>query len=211
MGTKDGHPDEGHPKVAEAEHRILDVIRRRWSPRAFDPGRGVDRDELRRLFEAARWSASSYNAQPWRFVVVDRARSPDAHQALFGSLLGHNPGWAAAAPVLVLVAVHLTLERDGRRNTHAWYDTGQAVSLLALQATDQGLGVRQMQGFDPAVARAACRVPDDYEPAVVMAIGYPGDPASLEVESHRDAERRPRARRPARDFVFEAAWGTPLS
>jgi nitroreductase len=209
MGLKP--PMDEHPKVAGAEHRILDVIRQRWSPRAFDPDRAVDRDELWRLFEAARWSPSSYNAQPWRFVVIDRSRHPGAHAALFASLLGHNPGWAAAAPVLVLVAVHLTLEGTGTANTHAWYDTGQAVALLALQATEQGLGVRQMQGFDASVARAACAVPGDYEPAVVMAVGYPGDPASLTVQSHRDAERRPRARRPARDFVFEATWGAPLS
>ena len=199
-----------HPKVARPDHDILDVIRRRWSPRAFDAAREVSRADLLRLFEAARWAPSSYNEQPWRFVVVERDRAPDAHAALVGALVGHNPLWAPAAPVLVLAAVSRSLERDGSPNRHAWYDTGQAVALLTLQATAQGLGVRQMQGFDPDAARQACAVPDDYEPAVVMAIGYPGDPDALDRESHRLSERKARVRRPTSEFVFDARWGTPL-
>jgi nitroreductase len=200
-----------HPKAAGADHEILDVIRDRWSPRAFDAARPVERADLLRLFEAARWTASSFNEQPWRFVVADRTREPGVHRALLGSLLGKNPLWAAAAPVLSLVAVRRTLERDGNVNAHAWYDTGQAVSTLALQATALGIAVRQMQGFDPDLARAACGVPAEFEPAVVMAIGYPGDPGLLPVESHRDAERTPRQRRPIAEFVFDGAWGRPLA
>lgn len=199
-----------HPKVARADHEILDVIRHRWSPRAFDPARPVAAADLLRLFEAARWAASSYNEQPWRFVVAAREDAPDTYAALTESLLGHNPTWATAAPVWVLVAVRLTLERNGKPNRHAWYDAGQAVSQLTLQATSMGLGVRQMQGFDAAIARRACAVPDDHEPAVLMAIGYPGDPDSLEREAHRDAERAPRQRRPLDDFVFGASWGRPF-
>jgi nitroreductase len=196
-----------HPKIARPDHQILEVIRERWSPRAFAADRPVAQGELMRLFEAARWSASSFNEQPWRFVVADRERSPEAHAALFASLRGFNQAWAGAAPVLVLVAVKAWHEKLGKEYSHAWYDTGQAVSLLTIQATAQQLAVRQVQGFDADAARAACEVPPEFAPAVVMAIGYAGDPESLEKESHRQAERTPRERLPVASFVFDSVWG----
>jgi len=199
-----------HPKIARPDHEILDVIRERWSPRAFDPSRPVARADLLRLFEAARWAPSSANEQPWRFVVADRRESPESFDALLGSLEGRNPVWAAQAPLLVLIAVRLTLERNDAVNAHAWYDAGQAVAFLTLQATSMGLSIRQMEGFDAARARAACRVPAPFQPGVVMAIGYAGDPALLEHERHRDAERQPRSRRAIAEFVFQGVWDAPL-
>ena len=195
-----------HPKFATADHEILDVIRHRWSPRAFDPSKDVSVADLRRLFEAARWAPSSMNEQPWRFVVASRERSPETFNALVQSLTGKNPMWAGAAPVFVLTVVRLTTERDEAVNAHAWYDTGQAVGFMILQATGMGLSTRQMEGFDHELARSACNVPAPYEPAVLMAIGYAGDPEKLPYEKHRAAERQPRQRRPLGSFVFEGTW-----
>jgi nitroreductase len=198
---------DSHPKIARPDHDILEVIRNRWSPRAFDPAREVSDGDLRRLFEAARWAPSSMNEQPWRFIVVDRRRHPEEFAAVLRGLTGRNPGWATAAPILVVVAVRLTLEANDAVNSHAWYDTGQAVGYLSLQATDAGLSTRQMQGFDEATVREACDIPLPFEPAVVMAIGYAGEPDRLELETHREAERQPRARRPVTASVFSARWG----
>src|SRR5947208_12790761 len=121
-----------HPKHAPADHEILDVIRERWSPRAFDPTRALPRRELHRLFEAARWAPSSSNEQPWRFVVADRYRTPDDFASLHGALMQSNQSWASSAPVLILVAVNMLLTRTGGPNRSAWYDTGQAVGFLTL-------------------------------------------------------------------------------
>jgi nitroreductase len=200
-------PMSSHPKTAQPDHDILEVIRDRWSPRAFDPSRPVRREDLLRLFEAARWAPSSGNEQPWRFVVIDRAGSPGAFEALLGSLTGRNPLWARTVPVFVVVAVRETLERDESVNRHAWYDAGQAVALLVLQATSMGIFARQMEGFDRDRARQACQMPAPFEPAVVMALGYPGDAASLEYDKHREAERTPRKRKKIEEFVFEGTWG----
>ena len=199
-----------HPKHAPAEHEILDVIRERWSPRAFDPAREVSRRDLHRLFEAARWAPSSSNEQPWRFVVADRSRTPDDFAALHGALSRSNQAWASSAPALILVAVNLLLTRTGGVNRSAWYDTGQAVGFLTLQATAIGVAIRQMEGFDHDRAREACAVPESFEPAVVMAVGYPGDPELLAVEHHRVAERQPRSRQSIEAFVFEGRWGVTI-
>lgn len=203
-------PMADHPKHARADHDILDVIRHRWSPRAFDADSGIVESELHRLFEAARWAPSSGNEQPWRFVVADARRSPAQFAALLATLTPRNQEWAKFAPLLVLVAVRLTAERSGHPNPHAWYDAGQAVGFLTLQATASGLATRQMQGFDAKAAREVCRVPDPFEPAVVMAIGHVGDPERLAHEPHRTAELQPRQRRPVGEFVFDEVWDRPL-
>ena len=96
-----------HPKHATAAHDILDLIRHRWSPRAFDPGREVSAGDLRIVFEAARWAPSSYNEQPWRFIVAEQRRTPEAFSALLETIDSQNRAWARHAPVLVLVAGRL--------------------------------------------------------------------------------------------------------
>src|SRR5262245_36098350 len=132
-----------HPKTAGADREVIDLILHRWSPRAFDPERSVTRDDLLRLFEAARWAPSSLNEQPWRFIVIDRATMPDQFAGLTQTLTGRNPLWVSSVPVLVAVVVRETHERNDAVNRHAWYDTGQAVSFLVLQATSMGLSTRQ--------------------------------------------------------------------
>ncbi len=199
--------DPSHPKVASPDHSIHELIQQRWSPRAFDASRPVPRAELLRLFEAARWAPSSRNEQPWRFLVVEREAMPESWRALFETLTGANQSWAAAAPVLVLSAVRTSYQDTGHTNDMAWYDAGQAVALLTIQATSQGLAVRQMEGFDRARARTAFAIPEEFEPAVAIAIGYTGDPEALSLDKHRAAERQPRKRRPLGDFVYDGVWG----
>lgn len=199
-----------HPKHASADHDVLDLIRERWSPRAFDPTRRISRDDLWRLFEAARWSPSSRNEQPWRFIVVDRVDHQDTHEALTTTLTASNQAWAPLAPVLILVAAKLTVGESVEANRHAFYDTGQAVAYLTVQAQAQGLASRQMEGFDRVRAAVICGVPEQYDLAAVIAVGYPGAPDLLPNEKHRLLETTPRARRPASDFVFAGTWSTRL-
>jgi nitroreductase len=196
-----------HPKHAAPAHDILDVIRERWSPRAFDAARDVSPHDLRRLFEAARWAPSSFNEQPWRFVVAERRRDAAAFGALLETCDPSNRRWAQHAPILVLVAAKLALSRSGQPNRNAWYDAGQAVGFLTLQATSVGLAVRQMEGFDRLAAARACDVPPEFESVVMMAIGYVGEPDMLASEKDRAAERQPRRRQHIAEFVYAGTWG----
>lgn len=196
-----------HPKHAAADHEVLDLIRERWSPRAYDSSRPIEDDTFMRLVEAARWAPSSRNEQPWRFVVVDARRDVEAHAALVATLSKGNQAWAPKAPLLVVVCVKLLVGDTAEANRHAYYDTGHAVALFTMQAQALGLGVRQMEGFDRPQASVALGVPADYEIAVVMAVGYPGAPETLEMERHRELEVTPRSRRPAAASVFRGAWG----
>lgn len=193
-------------KLAAAEYPVMDLIRRRWSPHAF-AARPVERDKLLSLFEAARWSSSCYNDQPWNYIYACREDS-EAWERLASCLVEANAVWARSAPVLALSIARLRFTHNGQPNRHAWYDTGQATALLGLQATELGLYVHQMGGFSPDRAREVLAIPEGYEPAAMMAIGYLGDGAALP-EHLRQREESPRVRRPVREFVFDGRWGKP--
>lgn len=196
-----------HPKHASADHEVLDLIRERWSPRAYDATRAVPSGDLWRLFEAARWAPSSRNEQPWRFIVVDRRVHAAVHEALVATLTTGNQAWAPLAPVLIVVAAKRTVGPAQDENRHALYDTGQAVALLTIQAQSMGLAVRQMEGFDRVRAAAICQVPGDFDLAALIALGYPGSPDVLPNEKHRQGEVTPRSRRPVAELVYSGIWG----
>jgi len=194
-------------KAADTQHPIHDLLKRRWSPRAFSD-RPVEAEKLRMLFEAARWAPSSNNEQPWRFIVATKDDETEWNR-LFACLLEGNRKWAYRAPLLILSAAGLNFEDDSTPNRHAFHDTGMAVENLVLQATALGLATHQMAGFDVEKARADLKIPSGYEPVAMIAVGYPGDPASLS-DRLREREWQPRVRRPISEWTFSGLWGMPL-
>jgi nitroreductase len=188
------------PDVAGVE----DLILRRWSPRAY-ADKEVPAAELKRLFEAARWAASSANEQPWRFLVG--RRDDETYQKIFNALVPGNQAWAGSAPVLVLAVAKKTFTHKGSPNRYGLHDTGAAMANLALQATADGLHTHSMAGFDNEQMRASFAIPSDYEMGAVTAIGYFGDPASLPEHLHK-MEVSPRQRKPLEEFVF-SDWEQP--
>jgi nitroreductase len=191
-------------KLAPADYRIHDLLARRWSPRAFSD-RPVEESTIKRLFEAARWSPSSYNEQPWAFFVATKDQT-EAYAKLLSCLIDFNQGWARAAPVLVITAAHLTLERNGQPNLHAYHDVGSAMAHLTFQATTEGLFVHQMAGIKPPHARTVLKLPEGWDPVSAVVIGYLGDPAILP-EDLRKRESADRVRKPQSSFVFVSEWG----
>lgn len=185
---------------------LHEPLRQRWSPLAF-ADRPVSPELLGSLFEAARWAASCYNEQPWAFVLATRDQPAD-FERLASCLVEANRAWAARAPVLFVTAAKRTFDRAGEANRHAWYDLGQAVANLAIQATSLGLYVHQMAGFDPERARAVCRIPASHEPATMIAVGYYGEQAAL-APALQERERGARTRHPLGSFAFAGTWGQP--
>jgi nitroreductase len=191
-------------KPAETSAPVHDLIRHRWSPRAFD-SQPVEPEKLRSLFEAARWAASSYNAQPWYFIVATKD-DPEDYKKILDCFVEFNQGWAKSAPVVALSVARMKFEHNGTPNNHAFHDVGQAAANLALQATALGLQAHQMAGILPDKAREIFGIPEGYEAVAGFAIGYPGDPASLP-DKLREQERAPRSRKPLDSFVFTGKWG----
>ena len=193
-----------HEKLAETQTPIHELIRRRWSPRAF-ADLPVEPAKLLTIFEAARWAASASNEQPWAFLVATQD-DPKNFEAMAGVLVDFNRAWANKAPVLILTLAHTQFEKDGKPNRYSFYDLGQAAANLSLQATALGLATHSMAGFNVEAARERFAVPPGWEPVSVIALGYPGHPDSL-TEKLRQRETAQRQRKPLNSFVFEGAWG----
>lgn len=193
-------------KTASTHAPIHNTLAVRWSPYVFS-GRPVRPADLRSLFEAARWAPSSYNEQPWRFIVGIRGEDK-THARIVGCLTENNQGWAGAAPVLAIGVIMKTFARNGKPNKAAPHDLGLASANLATEATRRKLHVHMMIGLDPDAARETFSIPEDAEALTAMAIGYretglAGDPAL------RERENKPRTRRAVDEFVFAGRFGGP--
>jgi nitroreductase len=191
---------------AKTDHPVHELIRNRWSPRAFS-------DELlspailRSLFEAARWAPSSSNEQPWAFIVASKD-DRQSYEKILSVLVEFNQAWAKNAPVLGIAVSELEFARSKTPNRNAFYDTGAAVAYLTAEATSRGLFVHQMAGFDPQKAIEVFHIPKGWEAIAVFAMGRPGDPSSLP-DKLRERELAARTRKPISEFVMSGVWGHP--
>lgn len=195
---------------APTEVAINPLLASRWSPYAF-ADRPVARDDLRALFEAARWAPSCYNDQPWHYLVATKDH-PEEFARLLSCLVEPNQAWAGFAPVLALGISRLNFSHNGKPNRAALHDLGLASAQLLVEATARGLAVHQMLGILPEKARQLYQVPEGFEILTGLAVGYAGDPKGLtDALRDRDAVRRPR--RPVREFLFSGRWGevSPLA
>lgn len=192
-------------KKAPAVDGVLPFFHERWSPRSF-ADRDVSPDLLKKAFEAARWAASSFNEQPWRFLLGLRGTS--THDKIFRSLGEFNQKWAGKAPVLILGVTKTKSSQSGKDNRVALYDLGAAASYFTLEAAALGLASHQMAGFDPEAARTALGIPAEYAIGAVIALGYQGEPEALTDEKMLDQETKPRTRKNLSEIVF-SAWDEP--
>lgn len=193
-------------KQATPDHPIHELVARRWSPYAFAE-RAVSDDDLRSIFEAARWSASSYNEQPWRYIVATKA-NPAEFEKLHSCLVEGNQPWTKNAPVLALGCTVLNFALNGKPNAAAVHDLGLASATLTFEATARGLFVHQMIGILPDKARETYQIPEGIQPVTGLAIGYLAEPDVLP-EQYRARDLAARPRKKLAEFVFGGKWAAP--
>src|SRR5712692_9877723 len=148
-------------KTAATDYPILDLFKERWSPRAFSPQK-IEPTQIRSLFAAARWAASSFNEQPWSYIVG--VAGDPTHGMLASCLAPANATWAPQAPVLALSVAWLKFAHNGNPNRVAIHDVGAAAAQLTLQAMSMGIYVHQMAGVDTAKAREVFGIPQGFDP-----------------------------------------------
>ncbi|HNV27767.1 MAG TPA: nitroreductase family protein [Cyclobacteriaceae bacterium] len=190
-------------KSNQVEYPVAELIEQRRSRRAYSTN-PIEHEKIKSLFEAARWAPSSMNEQPWTYVYATRDQ-PDLWNKLLELLNESNRVWAINAPLLIFSLARKTHMRNGANNALARYDTGAANTLLSIQATQLGLNVHQMGGYDRQKAIESLNIPEAYEPIVIMAIGYPGDPDSLS-ENLKLREEAPRERYTQEFFVMNKSF-----
>ena len=192
-------------KTASPDYPVHELVTKRWSPYGFED-RSVSEDDLRSLFEAARWAPSSYNEQPWSYVVATK-QNAEEFERLLSCLVEANQEWARAAPVLMIACTSLNFSRNEKPNAAAVHDLGLAAGNLSFEATARGLSVHQMIGIRPDKARELLEIPEGVQPVTALAIGYAADPATLP-DKFKQRDLAPRQRKHLSEFIFGDKWGT---
>lgn len=187
------------------EHQVIinKLLSKRWSPLAFGR-KAVENEKITKLFEAARWAPSSRNEQPWRFIYATRDDSP-AFENMLSTLAEGNTIWAKNVPLLILSVARSASSFNGKPNPYAWHDTGMAVGNLLVQATDMGLYVHQMGGYNKEMAREKLNIPEGYDPVAMIAVGYRGDNDDLPKDLQK-REKAERTRLTSGEIAFRSNW-----
>lgn len=201
----DGPPAKYPADVSPGVHEIFKA---RWSPRSFS-SREVSAEDLKATLDAARWAASSYNEQPWRFIVATKA-DQQGYDKLLSALVPFNQNWAKTAPVLIMTAAKTKFSHSGEANYHALHDTGAALAQLMLQATALGLHTHGMAGYDHEKMRRALGIPDEFALGAAVALGYLDLPEKLPEGSPREQETTPRQRKALSEVAYGSRWGQAL-
>ncbi len=188
---------------------ILEPLAQRWSGRAYDPDRPVEHEKLMALLEAARWSPSCFGYQPWRLLIWNRDEGFEQWQKAFECLSEGNQSWAGQAPLLMLACAD-TEFADDRPNRWCQYDTGAAIMSLSIQATDLGLMIHQMGGFDAIMIREVFAIPETFDCLAMLTVGYQLPEESIP-EILREREYAARSRRELAATFYRDAWGEPMA
>jgi nitroreductase len=196
-------------KYAQTVPGVAELFRIRWSPRSFS-GQPIPDEILQAVLDAGRWAPSSYNEQPWRFIVA-RKGNGTSFQNLLSVLMPFNQDWAKNASVLILTVARKNFSHNESPNSYGLHDTGAALAYIMLQASASGISAHAMAGFDHAKAREVAGIPAEFEIGAVIALGYPDSPDKLPNEKMKEQEVAERKRKPVAEIAFNGRWGQPLA
>ncbi|WP_343487298.1 nitroreductase family protein [Allomuricauda sp. d1] len=189
-------------QIADTGHDIIPLLRLRYSPRVFEE-RKIPEEELKQLFEAARWAASSNNIQPWRFIYAEKGT--EAFDRMVNCLSDFNQKWAVNAPIL-LFTIYKEETDDGKENFHALHDLGLAMGNMTIQAQHMGIALHHMAGVDWQKAEEEFNVPKGYHLNSAVALGYYGGVVEKLPEELEEQETAPRKRMEQDEFVYKNSW-----
>jgi nitroreductase len=186
-------------KIAKTKFEVHDLIKNRWSPRAF-LDKKIPEEILFSLFEAASWAASARNEQPWRFICGIKGNG-DNYNRIYKTLTPGNQRWAISAPVLGIGIAKTHFVHNNLLNPHSIYDLGQAVATMFIHAISKNIYLHEMGGFDKEAVIAEFKIPEGYIPIVAFAIGYLGISANLP-DDLREQEEKERSRKDLNEILF---------
>lgn len=176
---------------AITDHPIHDLLRKRWSARAFS-SRRVEKTKLFSILEAARWTPSSRNEQPWRYIIFTSDNPSRLLEAQ--SVLLESNSFAKQAPILICAITKKTYTDSLELNRLYFHDLGAANENMFLECFNQGLIMHEMGGFNVKLAKEIFNIPDDYEVGIMIAVGYQGTndglPEKFKVKNTKPRERK---------------------
>lgn len=184
--------------------KIMDLlveIKERHSPRSF-LSKPIEEEKLYIIFEAARWSESSFNSQPWRYFLADKYTNEPFYKTILGTLSDFNKKWASFAPVLIAVACNKIYEHNNKLNVSAWYDCGLSSQNLVIQAMNLGISAHIIGGFDKNKLALELNLPESTELISVIALGYEGSIELLPDDIKKVETDKQRIRKKSDEIIF---------
>ena len=184
---------------------VVEAIRTRRARRALQV-EPVEDEKVEALIEAARLSASCFNNQPWRLVLV---RGEQALNAVKGAMSKGNE-WTSRAPLIIVVACREQDDcKSSDRRNYFMFDCGLAIGQVELRATELGLLAHPIAGYDPLKVKAVLGIPEEYVVMTLVICGYLGGDEELLSEKQKGWERARPERRPVGETIFLDMWGSP--
>lgn len=187
-------------KTPHSKHAVHPLILKRWSARSFS-SKSISKADLNTLFEAASWSPSSMNEQPWEYWYVTKS-NPEKFNLFLNCLMEGNQPWAKNADVLILNVAHKNFLKTNHFNRHYLHDCGAANTSLLLQAAELDIYGHMMGGFHMDQTILDLAIPETLEPVCFIALGYLDQPEKLP-EPFLTRELTPRTRKSIEEFVKE--------
>jgi nitroreductase len=187
-------------KSAVTQFPVIEEIKKRWSPRAFDTTKSVTKDDMNTILEAASWAPSAMNEKPWRYVVALKEDS-QKFNAIVSCLFDANTLWAKNASALVVSFAKLTYSSNGKTNSAALHDTGMANQNMLLQAASMDIHTHVMGGFDKEKTKVVFQTDSDLQPVVIIAFGILGNAEDLP-EALKTRELAERTRKHITEIVL---------
>ena len=188
--------------IANTKYDILTFFKLRYSPRMFDD-KHIEKTHMDQLFETIRWSPSSSNLQPWRFIYAKKGT--EAYESIFDCLSDFNKRWTIHAPLLMLAA-YKEKDDEGKENFHALHDLGLSLGLMTVQAQFLNIGVHHMAGVDWEKAQKVFKVPTGFHISTAIALGYYGGSLDDLPKDLKEQETAERKRIGQEKFAFKEAW-----
>jgi nitroreductase len=187
-----------HIKKAETVHPVLDIIKNRWSPRSFSE-KPISKEDMNTMLEAASWSFSGRNEQPWRYMVAHK--DTDIFHLFFELLFPGNRPWNKKSAALILSLGKETYGNTEEINKSMLYDVGASNMLLTLQANSMEICSHIMEGFDKEKAKTLLNLDKHIIPVVMISLGYLDHADKLE-EPFKTRETSKRSRKKLGEFVL---------
>jgi nitroreductase len=194
--------------IIESEYPLNSLIVNRFSTRAY-LDKEVNKKDILTVLEAARWSPSCFNDQPWRFLCWNKFENKVEFDKAFSILGAWNQKWAKNIPVLFATIALENFQSNGKPNRWSQYDLGSATQNLLLQAVDLGLQAHPMGGYDEDKLKETFGIPSNLRVLSMITLGYMGDLEDVDEEYRADLKAT-RKRHPLGEIAYNSNWGNPI-
>lgn len=146
------------------------LISDRYSVRNFR-NEHLKQEHIDKILDAAHKAPTGCNYQPQRILVLN---SDDSLEKLKGCTKCH---FNAPAAMLVCHNRDESWKRPYDGATSSPVDAAIVATHMMLSAHNIGVGSCWVMHFDPTAMREAFNIPENYEPAALLVMGYPSEDA----------------------------------